>query len=166
MIGAIRTWLMGIICCAAVVALAEAIMPKGTVRKIGMTIGGLVLMVTILQPVLSFDFGRLSGLMARYRLEAEEDSRRLAEENQTLMGDIIEEQTAAYIADKAEELGASVQVDVTCQLDETGFPYPTAVTVSGNLTEEQRDSLSRCIEGDFAVPVEHQNFVPGEEGTA
>ena len=40
------------------------------------------------------------------------------------------------------------------------------VQVATLLTEEQRDSLSRCIEGDFAVPVEHQNFVPGEEGTA
>ena len=166
MIEAIRTWLVSIVCTAAVVALAQAIMPKGTVQKIGMTIGGLVLMVTILQPVLSFDFDRLSGLMARYRLEAEEDSRQLTEENQALMGDIIEEQTAAYIVDKAEELGVSVRVEVTCELDETGFPYPTAVTVYGNLTEEQQNSLSRCIEGDFAVPAERQTFVPGEEGAA
>ena len=143
MIAAIRTWLIGITCSAAIIALAEAIMPKGTVRKIGMTIGGLILMVVILQPILSFDFGQLSSYLTQYRIQAEQDGEQLTVENQRLMKAIIEEQVEAYIADKAGELGADVQVNVTCDMDETGFPYPVEVTVTGTLTAEQQSDLSR-----------------------
>ena len=68
----------------------------------------------------------------------------------------------AYIADKAGELGADVQVNVTCDMDETGFPYPVEVTVTGTLTAEQQSDLSRIIEADFAVVAEQQKFIAGE----
>ncbi len=161
MIQMIRTWLVGITCAAAVVALADAIMPKGTVRKIGKSIGGLLLMVAILRPVLAFDFDGLSLALTRYRTEAEGYSAELTEENGRLMKGIIEEQTGAYIADKAAELGCSVTVDVECAVDETGFPYPTAVTVMGALDTEQRNALQRSIEADFAIPAEAQTFAAG-----
>ena len=67
---------------------------------------------------------------------------------------------------KAKELGCSVTVRVECELDETGFPYPFSVTVTGNLTEEQKKALRRSVEADFAIPAERQSFAGGQEAEA
>ena len=53
-------------------------------------------------------------------------------------------------------------MNVTCDMDETGFPYPVEVTVTGTLTAEQQSDLSRIIEADFAVVAEQQKFIAGE----
>lgn len=166
MIGTVRSWLIGITCAAAIAAAAESMMLKGTVKKIGRGVCGLLLMAALLQPVLGFRYEDLAGELARCRAEAEGYSRILESENQRLMQGVIEEQTGAYIADKAKELGCSVTVRVECELDETGFPYPFSVTVTGNLTEEQKKALCRSVEADFAIPAERQSFVGGQEAEA
>ena len=79
------------------------------------------------------------------------------------MPDIIEEQAAAYIQDKAAGLGISCRVAV--EADGAGdWPVPTAVTVTGALTAEQRETLTRTIEADFAVPAERQTYESGGGG--
>ena len=47
---------------------------------------------------------------------------------------------------------------------ESGLSVPTAVTVLGTLTEEQRQTLSRLIASDLAIPAERQRF-DGEGAT-
>lgn len=165
MIGAIRTWLVGITCAAAIVALAESIMPKGTVRKIGRSLGGLVLMVAILQPVLSFDFENLSLVLTQYRSQAEGYSDALSLENSQLMEGIIAEQTRTYIVDKAKELGCAVSAEVSCEMSEEGFPFPAGVTVTGEMSAAAQAQLTRSIEAELAIPAAAQVFVTGKGET-
>lgn len=56
MIGALRTWLLSIIAAGLVLAILYALVPKGRLRPIVRTTGGVALMLVILQPVLGFDF--------------------------------------------------------------------------------------------------------------
>ena len=44
------------------------------------------------------------------------------------------------------------------------WPVPTAVTITGALTAEQREALTRAIEADFAIPAERQTYESGGEG--
>lgn len=105
MLELIRQWLVGITCAAMVVALAEGLTPPGTIRKIGKLTGGLVLLVSILQPVVELDPAALTRSLTEYKLELGAYSAQLEEENGELMKSIIEEQSAAYILDKAAPTG-------------------------------------------------------------
>lgn len=158
MIDLIRSWLIGITCAAMVVALAESLAPNGAVRKIGRFTGGLVLLIAVLQPFVQLDMRDLSGLLSEYRIDAGAYSTDLEAENGKLIKNIIEEETGAYILDKAAALGINgCEVAVEAVADGEGeYPVPEAVTVTGSLTESQRYALSRQIEADLAIPADRQ----------
>ena len=161
MLELIRQWLVGITCAAMVVALAEGLTPPGTIRKIGKLTGGLVLLVSILQPVVELDPAALTRSLTEYKLELGAYSAQLEEENGELMKSIIEEQSAAYILDKAAQQGIACQVTVQAA-GEGEWPVPETVTVPGPLTGEQREALERQIEADFAIPVQRQFYESGD----
>ena len=163
MLELIRQWLLGITAAAMVVALAESLCLKGSLRGVVRLTGGLVLLTAVLNPLLRLDMEELGLALTEYRLDLSGYSAELEEENETLMRDIIEEQAAAYIQDKAAGLGISCRVAV--EADGAGdWPVPTAVTVTGALTAEQRETLTRTIEADFAVPAERQTYESGGGG--
>ena len=154
MLELIRHWLVGITCAAMLVALAESLIPAGSIRRIARLTGGLVLLAAILNPLLKLDTTALTRALTEYKLE---------EENEILMKDIIEEQSGAYIQDKAAALGIDCQVTVEADGEEE-WPIPQSVTVMGSLTAEQQEALERTIEEDFAIPAERQRYESGDEG--
>lgn len=158
MIELIRTWLVGVTCAAMIVALAESLSPSGTVKKIGRLTGGLVLLLAILQPMWQIDPQDLAGILTEYRVEAMASGTVLDTRNTELMKTLIEEQTAAYILDKAAAMGIECHVMVTTVTGEGAYPIPDTVTVTGDLTEDQRHALIRQIEADLAIPAERQRY--------
>lgn len=163
MLELIRGWLVGVTCAAMIAALAQSLTPAGPIRKIGRLTGGLILLIAVLQPVLALDTTALSQALTDYRRDAEGYAGALEEENYDLMKGIIEEQAGAYILDKAAELGIQCQVSVEAG-GEGDWPVPTDVTVTGALTEDQRQALTREIEAGFAIPAERQHYESGETG--
>ena len=153
-----RNWLIGIVCAAMVLALAEALVPEGGIRKICRLAGGLVLLLAAVNPVLQMDEGALSRALTEYRVATQDYSGALVEKNNSLYKTIIEENTAAYILDKAEELGISCRAEVIFAYDEEGNPYPQAVNIFGGLTEEQRVRLSSILETELGIPPSQQRF--------
>lgn len=161
MIALIRSWLIGMTCAAAIVAMAENLMPSGTVRKIGKLTGALVLMLAILRPVLQLDGESFSAILSAYQINIEETAMEMGVENARLMKGIIEERTAAYILDKAHSLGIEqCTIRVTARSGETerDYPVPDMVTVVGELSDEERKALSWRIEADLAIPAERQTY--------
>lgn len=141
-----------------IVALAESLSPNGTVKKIGRLTGGLVLLLAILQPLWKIDTQAFAGILTGYRVEAMASGEALDTRNSELMKTLIEEQTAAYILDKAAGLGIDCTVAVTAAEGEGEYPVPSAVTVRGDLSAEQRRALTRTIEADLAIPAERQGY--------
>lgn len=154
----IRNWLIGVTAAAMVVALADSLVPEGAVKKIGKLAGGLLMIVAILQPLAGLNYETLAAALANYRMETEGYSSALKTENERLMKTIIEEQTGAYIQDKAGELAVVCTAQVTCQVTGDGNLYPASVVIYGELTQEQVNALSRIIEGDLAIPAENQRY--------
>lgn len=154
----IRNWLIGITVSAMVVALADSLMPDGAIKKLGKLTGGLMIMLSILQPLVSLDYGTMSEILVDYRIQSEAYSAGLETKNVQLIKNIIEEETAAYIQDKAAELGIVCEVDVTCSAQEEDTPYPASVVVYGELEENQIQVLRKIIEGDLAIAVEDQYY--------
>lgn len=160
---ALRQWLLGMCAAAMAVTLADCLLPEGAVKKIGKLIGGLVLMIAALQPLVGLDYSMISAAWASYRLENSGYSAALETENTQLIKIIIEEQTSAYIQDKAAELGIDCTVQVTCQIQEDGTPYPAQAVIQGSLTQKQMETIELLIEGDLAIPKDSQQYERSSE---
>jgi len=155
----IKNWVIGVTCAAMLVAIADSMTPSGTVKKIGKLTGGVVLLLVVLQPFIGLDYEALSLALTEQRGElaaysAQEGSILSAQ----LMKTIIEEQTGAYILDKATALGANCAVDVVCNVGDENIPYPAAVTVTGTLTKSQQEALAREIEANLSIPADKQTY--------
>lgn len=152
----IRQWLVGITCAAMIVAVADSLTPGGTVKKIGRMVGGLVLLLAVIQPLMTFDYSVMAMAAGTGLTIGTED---LEKTNLEQMKSIIGEKTGAYILDKAQSMGIVCQsVAVTCAVGEGNVPYPSAVTVTGALSAAQQKVLSREIEADLAIPAEAQTY--------
>ena len=61
MIGAVREWLLGVLCAAVLAALADRLSPQGAAGKIGRMAGGLLLLIAVVRPVVQADLSALAS---------------------------------------------------------------------------------------------------------
>lgn len=149
---AVRGWLEAVVLVSMLLTVAETLVPEGNIRKIAGFTGGVILMLTLLQPILRTDIGRLRLDFDSYSDAIEERQAELeTEENKTLSG-LIAEKSEAYISDKAAELGMEVRVTVRTELGEDGVPYPAEAEVTG----PQSEALAAYIEDELGIPQERQ----------
>lgn len=158
MMETIRGWLIGITATAMIAALAENIAPEGSVKRIVKFAGGLLMIIAMIRPVMHLDFSNLSSILTDYHIDSAGYSKALETKNSQLIKSIIEDETSAYIQDKAAELGIVCEVRVLCRIEDDGNPYPSSAVVSGDLEETQILKLSRLIEGELAIPAKNQRY--------
>lgn len=150
-----RTYLMGVVSAAMVVALAQALTPEGAVKKIGRLVGGVVLLLAVMKPLIGLPVNEKTVPVADWLTpptQAEEDG------GQEVLKELIAQQTGAYIEDKGHILGVNCTARVTVTEGEGGWPQPWSVEVVGSWTGEGRSALEKTIEEELAIPAERQNF--------
>ncbi|MEG0780480.1 MAG: stage III sporulation protein AF [Oscillospiraceae bacterium] len=153
MMAAVRAWLTGVIAASLLVAVAESLIPEGAIRKIARFTGGLILLLTLLQPVLQADVelllpeGAVSAALADRQAE-------LTAENQAALTAGIEERTAAYIWDKAAALGIDCTVCVTAEPGADGVPLPFQAALDCPWSAE----LAQYMETELGILPENQSW--------
>jgi stage III sporulation protein AF len=157
----IRTWILAVTAAAMVIAAGEALMPPGAVKKVGRLTGGLILALTVVQPLVTLDYADLADLVEALPANA------IAEATPySSMTPVIEEELEAYIAEKAAQLGLACTAEVTCAPGENDVPIPQEATITGDLTESQREALAEALTQDLGLSAEHLHFVsPDKEET-
>ncbi len=159
----LRQWVITVSCGAMIVAIANQLTPEGGPKKVGRLMGGLLLLLCVVSPMLEVDFTSIASAVAWSTVEWEGDYLTV---NDELLKTIIGEQTGAYILDKAPELGIEChQVVVTCQVGEGEVWYPASVVVSGRFSDKEIETLSRRIEADLAIPTGEQTYEKREGET-
>lgn len=160
----IKQWLVSVTAAAMLLALAEHMTPQGTVRRISRLTQGLVLFVVVLQPVKRLEDGSLSAALSEWRMSLSGYEVSVETGSFCLMKELIEAQTAAYIQDKAAQLGIQCDVQVVCSSEEEGqtYPCPERVTIRGALSAAEREQVSRLIESELALSPQAYYFE--EEG--
>lgn len=156
--GLLREWLLGVACTAMVLAIAQSLAPEGGVKRVCRLAGGLALLLAVVGPVLRLDGGLLSQVLEEHSSEARSYENDLKEKNNLLYQTIIEEAAAAYIVDKAEEMGILCQAEVTFSYDEDGVPCPWEVTAWGVWTQEGREAVGRLLKDELGVPPQRQHY--------
>ena len=87
----------------------------------------------------------------------------MEEQRDETMKTIIEEESGAYIVDKAAQLGVECEVQVVCSSEGEGVFLPWQITVTGELSPGQQEQLTQQIQEDLGVPPERQQYETKEE---
>lgn len=153
MIEAIRSWLLGVTAAAVCLTAFYAILPKGAVRSIARASGGLVLLIVMLQPLLGWDGISLRQEYGDYRQELDRQITRYRAGYQQELEQRIREETAAYISDKAEQLGLDCRVEVIVR-QEGEVPVPAEV----ELDIPPHAGLSHWIAAELGIEETQQHW--------
>ncbi len=163
MMGAVRSWLLAVIAVSLLCAVADALIPSGGVKRVGRLVCGLVLMGAILSPVASLDVEGSQRWLENCLASVRSQEAELEDRVNGQMKVIIEQEYAAYIVDKAAQLGLECTVRVECQLSEEGLYLPDRTEAEGLWTASAQEELIRIIAEDLGVPAQRQIYLEKEE---
>lgn len=158
MMVAVREWITGIVAVTLLLSVAQTLIPQGSMRKVASFIGGLILLLSLLQPVLQVDVEDLQPDFEGYRASVAQQRKELEADSREELGKLIEEKAGAYISDKAAELGLQVTVEVTARPNEDGTMVPDAAEVTGPPVEE----LADYMEQELGISRERQVWTDGK----
>lgn len=162
MMDGVRGWLLSILSAGVLCAVAEALMPQGPVKVVGRLVCGLVLLCAILAPVTDLNLENGNHWLEDYFLQLDEEKGALEEVVGQEMKSIIEEEYAAYIVDKAAELGLTCTARVTCREGEAGVYLPDSAVVCGLGGAEEVERLAQIVAEDLGIPQERQSYLNEE----
>lgn len=153
----IKSYLLSIIVTAIIVSiLTSVISKKASYQKLVQTIGGMIVLITIIAPLKGYRFDKYESYYNDFKISAElqtDYGKSVAEES---LSEIIKEQTEAYILEKASELDATLQVSVT--MSRETYPTPTHAVLKGDIAPYAKDRLSRIIAKDLGIPEDKQSW--------
>lgn len=152
MMSAVREWLLSVVVVSMLLTVAESLIPEGSIRKIAGFIGGLILLLTLLQPILRTDLGRLRLNLESYGEAIESRQEELEKRESKDLEALIAEKTEAYISDKATRLGLDISVSVRTKWGTDGVPYPAEAEIQGPKSE----ALAAYMEEELGIPPERQ----------
>lgn len=151
----IRTYLLTVVCVAMISSIAiNMISKKSPHAAIIKLIAGLIMSITIISPWLKIDFENLSLYLSDFETEAQNAVVDGTEYASTTLSTIIKDNAEAYILDKANQLGLSIEVEV-CLSDESP-PMPTFAEIHGTVSPYAKARLQEIIENDLAISKENQ----------
>lgn len=145
---------MSVLCGAAL-----TMCPEGGVKRVTETVCTAVLLLTLLSPFAGIDLDFYALSEAR-RHEAETELFSRAEKvEERLNRIVIEGEYAAYIMDKAAQLGMTeIYAEVTARWELDGLWVPYSAQLSAQGDWRQKDELGRIIRDDLGIPFERQQW--------
>ena len=151
----IRSYLLSITAASFVLGITSALLPGTQSKKIGSFLGTLVMILVILSPLVTIDADQMARSITKIRLETEELRTGIELETKELQGNIIKNQSEAYVLDKAKTMEVDITVEITLR-ENQGVPYPYRVCITGAASEAQRRWISQLIERDLGIPLDRQ----------
>lgn len=153
----VAEYLLTVTSAAVVCSIAKSMAgSKSTAGKITKIVSGVFLTVTLLSPVMNFPLDDVTDFFEDYRSLASEAAASGTEMAAAAMGDIIKEETEAYILDKAVKMDLDITVEVT--LCDSDPPAPYQVIITGTVSPYKKNVLSQLIIDDLGIPRENQQW--------
>ncbi len=156
MMEGIREYLISVVAVCMITVIADVLIQKSALKKIVRLIGGMLILLVAIRPLLSVDMERISayleGINAEYRFDTEE----IKSTQEEILRRQIKQSAEVYIENKAKALGATLHAEIT--LSEGEYPEPVSVKLIGTLTPEQVQTMSAEIETALNIPVSRQEW--------
>lgn len=154
----LRSYLLSVIVAALICSILTAMPGKNsTLQSIRKTLCGIFMSVTLISPIMDLRIPDLQNYLDAFRWDAARAVDLGQSMTQDSLGLLIKQQTAAYILDKAGDMGAAVEVAVT--LSDGSPQIPCAVTITGMVSPYIRQRLTEMIEEDLQIKREDQHWI-------
>ena len=115
-------WIKGIAAAAIFSSVMLTVTPKGSVKQVVKLVCGALLTFVLLSPLKSLNMDKLSEFISKTKLQGQEIVASSENEADLIMKHIIEDETEAYILDKASKLGITeIKAEVGAR---QGTKYP------------------------------------------
>lgn len=163
MIAALKQWLMEVIAVSILCASADSLMPQGGVKKVGQLVCGLVMLCVMVQPLAALGGTELTALLEAYSGAVHQTETQLEEQGAQTQKTVIEDHCAAYISDKAAQLGLLCRVEVECARHEDGIYLPVQARLWGAFTDVTQSRLTELLERELGIPAGEQAYYLTEE---
>ncbi len=157
---AIRTYLLGVVAAALLSSILLALIPEGTIKRVGTIVAGLFLILVCLEPIHSLNITDLAQSIARIDMQNGAAQSGVEVRSLDLTSELIKQNTEAYILDKAASMGVVLTADVTVSTA-GDYPFPASVVLKGKLTRDQREFLTEYIEANLAISAQAQEWIVG-----
>lgn len=154
----IRSYLLSVIIAALICSIVAALPGKNAamcaVRK---TLCGVFIAVTLISPLTDVRMPDLHQYLDAFHADAAEAVLLGQTMSQETADRLIKEQTAAYILDKAMDMGASLEV--TVEISDVSPRVPCSVTIRGMVSPYLRRKLTDMIEQELGIQQEDQHWI-------
>lgn len=152
---ALRSYMIKVTSAALVCGILNTLAGKlGSNGKILRLMCGILMVLTVISPLTKIRLTDLpelgQGILESGEVLASDGENSAREE----MAAIIKEQTQAYILDKANSLGASMEVEVI--LTQDALPVPCSVRLRGAISPYAKGKLQQILRQDLGIPTEEQ----------
>lgn len=154
----LRGWLLGITAAGMLVGILYALLPKGRMKPIARAIGGMVLLLVIVKPVIGLDPERLTLRYQAYQRQIEALAEEYRQAGDEELSALIADKTAAYIASKGEDMGLPCTPQVETE-QRDGVPCPSAV----RLDIPRDEALAAWIQTELDIDEAHQYWREADE---
>ena len=151
MMEAVRDWIADVVAITMLLSVAQALIPEGGIRRIFSFSGGLVLVVVLLRPILGIDTESLTLQTDSCAEQIQQRQEELEQNARAEWEAIIEQETAAYILEKADALGVEISAEVRAETGPSGLPV-----LSAELTGVFSELLAEYLTEELGIPRERQ----------
>lgn len=144
----------GAMICTAATALLKNCGNSSTVLKL---VCGVIMAVIVIRPLDGILLPDLQGYILDLEGSTAAAVQAGTEQRYLLLNDRITEQTQAYILDKAESLGMTLEVSV--ELDQGTVPVPVRITLIGKASPSAKAALQEFIAENLGIGKEDQVWI-------
>ena len=130
-----RTWLLGIIAAGMILSVLYALLPRGRMKAVAHAVGGVALLLVIVQPVTRLEWEEFTGSYEAYRREIESLTEAYRQEGDAELAGLIADKTGAYIASKGADMGIECTPQVTTELRQGVLDVPREEAFSAWISE-------------------------------
>lgn len=150
----LRTYLIRIVIAAMVTGAASALCSSSGVKRVVRLCGGVCLALLVLGPLLHLDLDAVTRQFEALQTSGQQFSQSGVQTAQQQLQQIISEQTATYILDKAEACQAQITVEVQTSTYADYYCIPSQVQITGKVTPEQKLELMQVLTEDLGLTKE------------
>ncbi|MCR5577322.1 MAG: hypothetical protein K6F56_09970 [Oscillospiraceae bacterium] len=151
------TALRELIALSLLMGLSLHLCPESGVRRVLTVLCAALLGLSILRPFKDFDYDVFALETAKLREAELTISREGEQASQRLNRLFIEEEYAAYVQNRAEQLGVSgLKAEIQTEWAYDGLWVPYASHITGSVDTSERAALERMLREELGIPAERQ----------
>ena len=150
----IKGYLVAIVAACMLTVVASVLVQKSPLRKIVRLIGGILILLVAVTPLLRLDMSQIAEFLQDS--EYSFDTSAVEQTWQSQLSEHIKQATETYIENEADRLGATVQTKVT--LTEEEYPVPCHAVLIGTVDADQLEALSEYMETSLGIARTEQEW--------